>query len=63
MVAHTFNPSRDRCISKFKTSLVFEVSSRTARATQRNPVSGRMGEPLKMTLLSWIQPIWYFLAV
>jgi hypothetical protein len=30
---------RGRRISKFKASLVYRVSSRTARATQRNPVS------------------------
>jgi len=30
---------RDRWISEFKASLVYRVSSRTARATQRNPVS------------------------
>jgi hypothetical protein len=39
VVALALNPStggRDRWISKFKTSLVY--SSRTARATQRNPV-------------------------
>jgi hypothetical protein len=30
---------RDRQISEFKASLVYKVSSRTARATQRNPVS------------------------
>jgi hypothetical protein len=30
---------RSRQISEFKTSLVYRVSSRTARATQRNPVS------------------------
>jgi hypothetical protein len=30
---------RDKQISEFKTSLVYRVSSRTARATQRNPVS------------------------
>jgi hypothetical protein len=30
---------RGRRISEFKTSLVYRVSSRTARATQRNPVS------------------------
>jgi hypothetical protein len=30
---------RDRRISEFKASLVYRVSSRTARATQRNPVS------------------------
>jgi hypothetical protein len=30
---------RGRWISEFETSLVFRVSSRTARATQRNPIS------------------------
>jgi hypothetical protein len=39
VVAHTFNPSnsggRGRWISEFKASLVYKVSSRTARATQR----------------------------
>jgi hypothetical protein len=30
---------RGRQISKFEASLVYRVSSRTARATQRNPVS------------------------
>jgi hypothetical protein len=30
-----------RQISEFKASLVYRVSSRTARATQRNPVSGK----------------------
>jgi hypothetical protein len=43
MVAHTFNPStreaRGRWISEFEASLIYKVSSRTARATQRNPVS------------------------
>jgi hypothetical protein len=43
VVAHTFNPStpggRGRRISKFEASLVYKVSSRTARAIQRNPVS------------------------
>ena len=29
----------DRQISEFEASLVYKVSSRTARATQRNPVS------------------------
>jgi hypothetical protein len=29
---------RDRGISEFEASLVYRVSSRTARATQRNPV-------------------------
>ena len=41
MVAHAFNPSTweaeaDR--SEFKAILVYRVSSRTARATLRNPV-------------------------
>jgi hypothetical protein len=30
---------RDRRISEFEASLVYKVSSRTARTTQRNPVS------------------------
>jgi hypothetical protein len=38
-VAHAFNPRRGRQISEFKASLVYKVSSRTARAIQRNPVS------------------------
>jgi hypothetical protein len=39
VVAHAFNPGRGRQISEFKASLVYKVSSRTARAIQRNPVS------------------------
>jgi hypothetical protein len=35
---------RGRRISEFKASLVYRVSSRTARATQRNPVSKRKRE-------------------
>jgi hypothetical protein len=38
MVVHAFNPSRGRWISEFEASLVYKVSFRTARATQRNPV-------------------------
>jgi hypothetical protein len=42
MVVHAFNPQhlggRGRWISEFKASLVYRVSSRTAKATQRNPV-------------------------
>jgi hypothetical protein len=30
---------RDRWISEFEASLIYKVSSRTARAIQRNPVS------------------------
>jgi hypothetical protein len=42
VVAHAFNPStggRGRRISEFKASLVCRVSSRTAKAIQRNSVS------------------------
>ena len=43
VVVHTCNPStlggRGRQISEFEGSLDYRVSSRTARATQRNPVS------------------------
>ena len=38
VVAHAFNPALRR-ISEFEASLVYKVSPRTARATQRNPVS------------------------
>ena len=43
MVAHTFNPSTWEAEAggslEFEASLVYKVSSRTARAIQRNPVS------------------------
>jgi hypothetical protein len=43
VVAQAFNPQhsggRGRRTSEFEASLVYRVSSRTARATQRNPVS------------------------
>jgi hypothetical protein len=32
---------RGRWITEFEASLVYKVSSRTARAIQRNPVSGK----------------------
>ena len=38
VVAHTFNPSTGRRISEFEASLIYKVSSKTSRATQRNPV-------------------------
>jgi hypothetical protein len=42
-VAHAFNPQhsggKGRWISEFEASLVYRVSSRTAKDTQRNPVS------------------------
>ena len=43
MVAQAFNPSTPECrgrwISEFEANLVYKVSSRKARAIQRNPVS------------------------
>jgi hypothetical protein len=42
MVAHAFNPSAQEAEAggfEFEACLVYRVSSRTARATQRNPVS------------------------
>jgi hypothetical protein len=38
---------RDKGISEFEASLVYRVSSRTARATQRNPVSKKAKEKKK----------------
>jgi hypothetical protein len=37
VVAHAFNPST--WVSKFEANLVYRVSFKTARATQKNPVS------------------------
>jgi hypothetical protein len=42
VVVHDFNPSTwESEISEFKANLVYRVSSRPARATQRNPVLGK----------------------
>jgi hypothetical protein len=38
---------RDRRISEFEASLVYRVSSRIARATQRNPVSKKQKQKQK----------------
>jgi hypothetical protein len=42
MVVHAFNPSTQKAEAggflEFEASLVYKVNSRTARATQRNPV-------------------------
>jgi hypothetical protein len=40
---------RGRRISEFEASLVYKVSSRTARATQRNPVSKKNKKQNKQT--------------
>jgi hypothetical protein len=37
LVAHAFNPGTWE--AEFKANLIYRVSSRTARAIQRNPVS------------------------
>jgi hypothetical protein len=49
VVTHIFNP-RGRQISEFETSLVYKVSSRTARAIQRNPVLKNQKEKNKSAL-------------
>jgi hypothetical protein len=41
---------RGRRISEFEASLVYKVSSRTARATQRNPVSKSQKIKIKMNV-------------
>jgi hypothetical protein len=40
---------RDRWISEFEASLVYRVSSKTARATQRNPVSKQTNKQTNQT--------------
>jgi hypothetical protein len=40
---------RGRQISEFEASLIYKVSSRTARATQRNPVSKNQNKPTNQT--------------
>ena len=42
---HTPLEGRGRQISEFEASLVYRVSSRTAKATQRNPVSKKKKNP------------------
>jgi hypothetical protein len=40
-----------RWISEFEASLVYKISSRTARATQRNPVSKKQKKKERKSLL------------
>jgi hypothetical protein len=53
-MVHDFNPSTWEAeagkISEFEASLVYRVSSRTARATQRNPVSKNKNKTKKKKL-------------
>jgi hypothetical protein len=45
---------RDKRISEFEASLVYRVSSRTAKATQRNPVSKTKKKKKKVTnIYTW----------
>ena len=48
---------RGRWISEFETSLVYKVSSRTARATQRNPVLKNQKKTKKKTKEKKTHPI------
>jgi hypothetical protein len=56
--------SQRRGISEFEASLVYRVSSRIARATQRNPVSKNQTKPnktkqtLQTKLKNHIKPSW-----
>jgi hypothetical protein len=58
VVAHAFKSQhlggKGRDISKFKTSLVYRVNSRTAKATQRNPVSKKQTKTLLIILYASI---------
>jgi hypothetical protein len=49
---------RGRWVFEFKASLVYRVSSRTARAIQRNPVLKKTTTK-KSVLLSKFQPVYY----
>jgi hypothetical protein len=59
------------CLSEFEASLVYRVSSRTARAIQRNPVSKKQTNKQKtkkktientvnLPLHFWCKPLFYF---
>jgi hypothetical protein len=45
---------RGRQISEFEASVVYKVSSRTARAIQRNPVSENQKKKKKKTCADWV---------
>jgi hypothetical protein len=51
---------RGRQISEFEDSLVYRVSSRTARATQRNPVQKQNKQTKKNPLIVKIERIYIF---
>jgi hypothetical protein len=47
-----------QAISKFEASLVYRVSFRTARATQRNPVSKDPKKKKKKKIEFWVPTKW-----
>jgi hypothetical protein len=53
VVAHAFNPNtrEAEAASEFEASLVYKVSSRIARATQRNPVSKKQQQKKHIVVL------------
>jgi hypothetical protein len=53
---------RGTWISEFKASLVYRVSSRTARATQRNPVSKNKTKQKKKLILAAWKPVFFLSA-
>jgi hypothetical protein len=58
--AHTFNSSTQEAKAgkslEFKARLVYRASSRTTKATQRNPVS-KMKEKMRPGLESWLRAL------
>ena len=53
-MAQAFNPSRGKCVSEFKISLLSKVSTRACSAPQRDPVSRRQKQtkqPIQMNLV------------
>jgi hypothetical protein len=52
---------RGRLISEFEASLVYRVSSRTARATERNSVSKKQAKQNKTENKQMKEPSWIFI--
>jgi hypothetical protein len=64
VVVHAFNPSTQEAEagrSEFEASLVYRVSSRIARATQKTPVSNQpTNQPTKQTNKLELTDPWQF---
>jgi hypothetical protein len=58
VVVYAFNPSSQ--ISEFEVSLVYGISSRTARATQRNPILKNQ-KPKKKKKVWWWKEVYFSL--